>query len=105
MNSERETSFSQNVTAEPSEFMRSLVTPFATSVTVCTHVARLVWTNLEVKVGYFPGVEVVHPLEDLLDELSGLFLAQRLLLRQEVKQLTSRDPETQTLIIQRPVAG
>ena len=49
--------------------------------------------------GYFPGVEVVDPLEDLLDELSGLFLAQRLLLCQEVKQLTSRDPGTQTPII------
>lgn len=64
---------------------------------VCLH-----WTNLEIKVGYFPGVEVVDPLEDLLDELSGLFLAQRLLLCQEVKELTSRDPATQTRIIQLP---
>lgn len=48
-------------------------------------------TNLEVEVSYFPGVEVVDPLQDLLDELSGLFLAQRLLLGQKVKQLTARD--------------
>lgn len=54
------------------------------------------WTNLEVKVGDLSGVEVVHPLQDLLDELRGLLLAQRLLLSQEVEQLTSRDPETQT---------
>lgn len=44
--------------------------------------------------GNFSGVEVVHPLQDLFDELSGLLLAQRLLLREEIKQLTSRDPET-----------
>jgi len=51
-------------------------------------------------VGDFSGMEVVHPLKDLLDELSGLLLTQGLLLGQEVKQLTSRDPETQTLINQ-----
>ena len=48
--------------------------------------------------GDLSGVEVVHPLQDLLDELRGLLLAQRLLLRQEVEQLPSRDPETQTPI-------
>lgn len=51
-------------------------------------------TNLEIKVGDFSGVEVVHPLQDLLDELRGLLFAQRLLLCEEVKQLTSRDPTT-----------
>ena len=64
----------------------------------------LIRTNLEIKVSYFSGVKVVHPLQDLLDELSGFFFAQRLFLGQEVKQLTSRDPETQiSLIIQLPV--
>lgn len=48
-------------------------------------------TNLEVEVSDFPGVQVVDALQDLLDELSGLFLAQRLLLGQKVKQLTARD--------------
>ena len=48
-------------------------------------------TNLEVEVSDFPGVEVVDALQDLLDELSGLFLTQRLLLGQKVKQLTARD--------------
>lgn len=47
--------------------------------------------------GNFSGVEVVHPLQDLLDELSGFLLAQRLLLGEEIKQLTSRDPETAIL--------
>lgn len=51
----------------------------------------LMQTNLEVEVSDFPGVEVVDALQDLLDELSGLFLAQRLLLGQEVKQLAARD--------------
>lgn len=51
----------------------------------------LMQTNLEVKVSDLSGVEVVDALQDLLDELSGLFLAQRLLLGQEVKQLTPRD--------------
>lgn len=53
--------------------------------------AALVHTNLEVEVSDFPGVEVVDALQDLLDELRGLFLAQRLLLGQEVKQLAARD--------------
>lgn len=56
----------------------------------------LAWTNLQVEVGYFSGVEVVHPLQDLPDELSGLLLAQRLLLGQEVEQLAPRDPATRT---------
>lgn len=47
------------------------------------------FTNLEVEVCDLPGVEVVHPLQDLLDELRGLLLAQRLFLRQEVKQFPS----------------
>lgn len=42
--------------------------------------AALMQTNLEVEVSDLPGVEVVDALQDLLDELSGLFLAQRLLL-------------------------
>lgn len=46
-------------------------------------------TNLEIKVCYFSGMEVVDSLKDLLDELSGLFLAQRFLLSQKVKQLPS----------------
>lgn len=58
--------------------------------------ARCDKTNLKVKVGDFPGMEVVDPLQDLFDELSGLLLAQRLLLRQEVKQLPPGDPATQT---------
>lgn len=61
---------------------------------------RLFWTNLEIKVGYFSSMEVVDSFEDLLDELSGLFLTKRLLLGKKVKQLTSRDPATQTSIIQ-----
>lgn len=61
--------------------------------------ARCDKTNLKVKVGDFPGMEVVDPLQDLFDELSGLLLAQRLLLCQEVKQLPPGDPATQTLII------
>lgn len=56
-----------------------------------TAATALMQTNLEVKVSDFPGVEVVDALQDLLDELSGLFLAQRLLLGQKVKQLTARD--------------
>lgn len=51
----------------------------------------LMQTNLEVKVRDLSGVEVVDALQDLLDELSGLFLTQRLLLGQKVKQLTARD--------------
>lgn len=51
----------------------------------------LMQTNLEVKVIDLSGVEVVDTLQDLLDELSGLFLTQRLLLGQKVKQLTARD--------------
>lgn len=47
--------------------------------------------------GNFSGVEVVDALQDLFDELSGFLLAQRLLLRQEIKQLTSRDPATSIL--------
>lgn len=43
--------------------------------------AVLMQTNLEVKVSDFSGVEVVDALQDLLDELGGLFLTQRLLLR------------------------
>lgn len=56
-------------------------------------VIYLVWTNLKIKVGYLSGVKVVHPLKDLLDELSSLLLTQRLLLGQEIKQLTTRDSE------------
>lgn len=51
----------------------------------------LMQTNLEVKVSDLSGVEVVDALQDLLDELSGLFLTQRLLLGQKVKELTARD--------------
>lgn len=54
-------------------------------------------TNLEIKVGDFSGVEVVHPLKDLLDELGCLFLTQRLFLGQEVKELTPRDTGIKTL--------
>lgn len=62
-------------------------------------IAHLKGTNLKVKVGNFPSMEVVHALQDLFDELSGLLLAQRLLLGQKVKQLSPGDPATQTLII------
>lgn len=36
------------------------------------------------------GVEVVHSIQDLLEKLCGLFLRQRLLLSQEVKEFPSR---------------
>lgn len=50
-------------------------------------------------------MEIVHPLKDLLDELSSFLFTQRLLLGQEVKQLATRHPETQTVInIQLPAA-
>lgn len=56
------------------------------------------WTkDLEVKVGNLSGVEVVDALQDLLDELSGFLLAQRLLLCQEIKELAARDPATAIL--------
>ena len=43
------------------------------------------------------GVEIVDSVEDLLDKLSGLLLAERLLLSQEIEQLSSRYPaHTQT---------
>lgn len=38
----------------------------------------------------FLGVKVVHPIQDLLNEAGGLLLTQRLLLGQEVEQLSSR---------------
>lgn len=42
---------------------------------------------LQVEVSYLLGVQVEDPIQDLLEELSGLLLAQRLLLCQEVKEL------------------
>lgn len=36
-------------------------------------------------------VQVINPIQDLLEELGGLFLCQRLLLSQEVEQLSARD--------------
>lgn len=47
-------------------------------------------TDLEIKVSDFPGMKVVHTLQDLLDEAGGLLLTQRLLLGQEVEELSSR---------------
>lgn len=44
---------------------------------------------LEVKVSDLLGVQVEDSLQDLLQELRGLLLAQRLLLRQEVEELTT----------------
>lgn len=43
--------------------------------------------DLEVKVGNAFGVEVLNTVQDLLEKLGGLFLSQRLLLSQKVKQL------------------
>lgn len=52
---------------------------------------------LQVEVSYSLGVQVEDPIEDLLKELSGLLLTQRLLLRQEVEELpashTAQDGE------------
>lgn len=42
---------------------------------------------LQVKVGDLFGVQVEDPIKDLLEELSGFLLTQRLLLCQEVKEL------------------
>lgn len=42
---------------------------------------------LKVEVGNLLGVQVEDPVQDLLEELGGLLLAQRLLLCQEVKEL------------------
>lgn len=47
-------------------------------------------TDLEIKVSNLLGMKVVHTIQDLLDEAGGLFLTQRLLLGQEVKELSSR---------------
>lgn len=45
--------------------------------------------DLEVEVGDVFGVQVVHPIQDLLEELRGLLLAQRLFLSQEVEELSA----------------
>lgn len=45
--------------------------------------------RLEVEVSDAFGVKVLNPVQDLLEELSGLLLRQRLLLSQEVEQLSS----------------
>jgi len=45
-------------------------------------------TDLEVKVSDAFGVQVLNAIQDLLEELRGLLLRQRLLLSQEVKQLS-----------------
>ena len=42
--------------------------------------------------GYISRVEVVDPFQDLVNELGGLILTQRLLLGQKVKELSSRHP-------------
>lgn len=47
------------------------------------------FTDLEIKVSNFLGMKVVHPVQDLLDEAGGLLLTQRLLLGQEVEELSS----------------
>lgn len=47
-------------------------------------------TDLEIKVSNFLGMKVVHTVQDLLDEAGGLLLTQRLLLGQEVEELSSR---------------
>lgn len=47
-------------------------------------------TDLEIKVSNFLCVQVVHPVQDLLNEAGGLLLTQRLLLGQEIKELSSR---------------
>lgn len=46
-------------------------------------------TDLEIKVGNFLRVKVVHPIQDLLNEAGGLLLTQRLLLGQEIEQFSS----------------
>lgn len=70
---------------------QSELTTFTRTSRAKVAATALTRTNLEVEVSDFPGVEVVDALQDLLDELSGLLLAQRLLLGQKVKQLTARD--------------
>lgn len=45
--------------------------------------------DLEVEVSDAFGVQVLDAVQDLLQELRGLLLGQRLLLRQEVKELSS----------------
>ena len=46
--------------------------------------------DLEVKVSDAFGVQILNAVQDLLQELCGFLLCQRLLLSQEVKQLPSR---------------
>lgn len=50
--------------------------------------------HLEVEVGNVPPMHVGNSLEDLLQELDGLCLHQRLLLGNEVKELPTADPES-----------
>lgn len=47
---------------------------------------------LKVKVSDLFGVQVADSIQDLLEELSGFLLAQRLLLCQKVKELTAGHP-------------
>lgn len=44
---------------------------------------------LKVKVSDLFGVQVEDPVQDLLEELSGLLLAQRLLFSEEVEELAA----------------
>lgn len=54
--------------------------------------ARMVY--LQIKMCNPLGVKVLDSIQDLFDKLSGLLLAERLLLSQEIKQFSSRDPGT-----------
>lgn len=51
---------------------------------------------LQIEVCDSLGVQVLDSVEDLFDKLSGLLLAERLLLRQEIEQLSSRHPGLDT---------
>lgn len=44
---------------------------------------------LQVKMGNVFGVQVVDAIQDLFEKLSGLLLAERLLLSQEVEEFTT----------------
>ena len=55
------------------------------------------------------GVEVINAVRDLLEKLRGLFFAQRFLLSQEIKQLSSRhqlqDQDHVCLVLEDVVQG
>lgn len=49
----------------------------------------MLWQYLKVKVSDLFGVQVENSIQDLLEELSGLLFAQRLLFCQKVEELTA----------------